>query len=56
LVVELSKNLHPDPSKRVDLNDMLEIYQKIFDEQKNWQFVNNLSPNEMIKLYDILDK
>ena len=56
LVIELSKNLHPDPLKRTDLDDMLEIYKKLFDNQKNWQFANNLSSNKMIKLYDILEK
>ena len=56
LVVDLSKNLHPDPLKRTDLDNMLEIHKKIFDNQKNWQFVNKLSSNKMTKLYDILEK
>lgn len=56
LVVDLSKNLHPDPLKRSDLDNMLEIYNKLFDNQKTWQFVNDLSSSKMIQLYDILEK
>jgi site-specific recombinase len=56
LVIDLSKNLHPDPLKRSDLDNMLEIYNKLFDNQKTWQFVNDLSSSKMIQLYDILEK
>jgi hypothetical protein len=56
LVIELSKNLHPDPLKRANLDNMLEIYKNLFDNQKNWKFVNNLPSSKMIQLYDILEK
>ena len=56
LVINLSKNLNPDPLKRYELDNMLEIYTNLFDNQENWQFVNNLSSSKMIQLYDILEK
>ena len=55
LVVELSKNIHPDPSKRSNLMDFQEKYDILFDNKDiKWGFANNLPSSKMTELYEIL--
>ena len=55
--IELSKNIHPDPSKRItDLEKLLDNYNKLFNNQKDWGFVNSLASDKMGDLFDILEK
>ena len=56
LFMELSKNIHPEPSKRHDLETMREIYDKLFNEEKCWNYINNLKNNKIIKLFENMQK
>jgi hypothetical protein len=55
ITLELSKNIHPDPSKRCNLEKLLENYNKLFISEKNWSFVDNMDQNKMSELIDILE-
>ena len=55
ITLELSKNIHPDPSKRCSLEKLFENYNKLFISEKNWSFVENMDQNKMSELMDILE-
>jgi hypothetical protein len=52
ITIELSKNLHPNPDKRYSLNETLNIFNKLLNEQNDWSFVNNLDNNKLPQLFD----
>lgn len=52
IFLELSKNIHPNPSNRYDLDSMREIFNKLFNEEKCWKYVNNLKNDKIIKLFE----
>ena len=56
IVMELSKNLHPDSDKRLTLEETLTIFNKLLNEQKDWKFVNNLDNNRLPQLFDEFEK
>lgn len=50
ICIELSKNIHPDPSKRGNLDELIEKSEKLLD--CDWSFVNSLDSNKIHKLWD----
>jgi hypothetical protein len=56
IIMELYENIQPEPSKRNSLETLLENYDKLFNDEKDWNFVKNVPTNKMIQLFDILDK
>jgi len=56
IIIELTKNISVDPSKRSSLDDLLENVEKILNNEKDWSFVNTLAPSKMPLLMDILGK
>jgi hypothetical protein len=54
ITVELSKNIHPDPSKRNSLKNLFEKYEKLLSEEKNWFYINNLKYGTINDLFDVL--
>ena len=50
----ISKNIHPEPSERSDLQNMLETIEKLFTLENDWTFVNNLDASKMKYLFDKL--
>jgi hypothetical protein len=56
IVNELIKNISPDPSKRTNLENLQENYEKFLNNENNWSFANNLSFNKMCQLIDVLGK
>jgi hypothetical protein len=56
IIIELSKNIHPDPVMRSSLENMLEKFNKLFNTENDWSYINNLSCDMMPTLFDILDK
>ena len=56
LFVELSKNIHPNPQKRYDLESMREIYNKLLNEETEWKYINNLKNDKMPLLIKNLQK
>jgi hypothetical protein len=56
ITIELSKNLNPDPSKRQSLENLLEICNKLLNDEKDWSFVKKLSSDKMSKLFEVLNE
>jgi hypothetical protein len=56
IILELSKNIHPDPVMRSSLENLLEYFDKLFNNENDWSYINSLSSNMMPTLFDILDK
>ena len=56
ITMELSKNLHPEPSKRNSLEKLLENYNKLFNDEKDWHFVKKMISDKMTKLFDLLNE
>ena len=52
ITIELSKNLHPDSSKRLSLEQTLDILNKLLREQQDWRFVNFLDNKKLEQLFD----
>lgn len=55
-ILELSKNIHPDPVLRTSLENLLDLFNKLFNSETDWSYINSLSSNMMPTLFDILDK
>jgi len=49
--LELSKNIHPDPAKRENLDGLIENYEKLLN--CDWSFVNSLDSAKMNQIWDI---
>jgi tRNA-dihydrouridine synthase len=56
ITLELSKNLHPDPSKRSSLMKVKETFEKLFDTNLDWKFVEELDINKMSLLKEELER
>jgi hypothetical protein len=56
ITIELFKNLHPDSDKRMSLTETLFIFNKLLNEQENWNFVNKLENNKLEQLFDEFSK
>lgn len=56
ITLELSKNLHPDSDKRMTLENTLIIFNKLLNEQHDWQFVNKLDNSKLQQLFDEIGK
>jgi len=56
ITLELSKNLHPDSDKRMNLENTLIIFYKLLNEQHDWQFVNKLDNSKLQQLFDEIGK
>ena len=56
IIIELTKNISFDPSKRSSLEALLENVEKILNNEKDWSYVNKLAPSKMPLLMDILGK
>ena len=56
IALELSKNIHPDPLKRNSLHNLFENYEKLFNGEKSWAFVEKMQHNKMNILFDLLGK
>jgi hypothetical protein len=54
ITIELSKNIHPEPSKRNNLQILNENYEKIFKEEKDWCYINKLKITSITELLDVL--
>lgn len=56
IILELAKNIHPNPSKRGSLKNIYENIHKIIDSEADWSFINALDANKMSDLFAILDE
>ena len=51
IIIELSKNIHPDSKNRMSLERTYEVFNILISEQDNWNFVNKLDNNKLDKLF-----
>lgn len=56
IIDELSKNIHPDSSKRLTLFETKIIFEKLFDLQLNWEFVEKINFDKMSLLLKELER
>jgi len=56
LVIELTKNICPNPLKRESLEKTLENYEKLYNEFQDWSFVKKLPIEKMEKLFQVLSE
>jgi hypothetical protein len=56
IILELSKNIHPNPVMRSSLENLLDNFDKLFNNNNEWSYISGLSSNMMPTLFDILDK
>jgi hypothetical protein len=54
ITIELSRNLHPNSDKRMNLEETLNIFNKCLNEENDWKFANNLDNNKLSQLFDEL--
>jgi hypothetical protein len=55
IVVELSKNIDPNPSKRDSLCELLKKYNEYLDLDYDWSFVKDIPVKKLRDLYNILN-
>jgi len=56
IILELSKNLHPDSDNRMTLNETLDKFNILLNQQEDWNFVNKLNNNKLEELFDELSR
>ena len=56
IILELSRNIHPDPAMRSSLENLLDYFDKLLNNENDWSYINSLSSNIMPTLFNILDK
>jgi hypothetical protein len=56
IIIELTKNVHPDPSKRETLEKTQENFEKICNKFSNWSFINDIHSEKMNTLFEIIGK
>jgi hypothetical protein len=56
ITLELSKNIHPNPSKRSSLIELLDAHNKLLNLQTDWSFINHLDSRRMSDLWEILEQ
>jgi hypothetical protein len=56
IILELSKNLHPDSDKRMTLEETLNVFNKLLNEQEDWKFINKLDNSKLEQLFDEFGK
>ena len=55
-IILLTKNIHPDPSKRESLENTKKEFEKLFHEYPLWSFVNDLSDKKYAFFLEVLKK
>jgi len=53
IIIELSKNIHPDSNKRYNIEDTINLFNKFLNDE-NWQFINKLDNNKFPYLLEYL--
>ena len=56
IVLELSKNIHPNSDLRHSLEYLQDSLSKLFNNENDWSYIIKLSFDDMPKLFDILEK
>jgi hypothetical protein len=56
ITVELSRNLHPDSDKRMTLERTLNEFNKLLNNESNWNYINNLNNKKLVQLFNEFEK
>jgi hypothetical protein len=56
ITMALSRNIHPDSNKRMTLDETLEVFTKLFNEEDNWQVISSMDNAKLAELFDELSK
>ena len=56
ITLELSKNLHPNSDKRMTLEETLNNFNKLLNQEEDWKFVNKLDNSKLEQLFDEFGK
>ena len=54
MAIQLSKNLHPNPSQRETLSSSKQKFELLFNEYTDWTFISDISCKKLNNLYEIL--
>jgi len=54
--IELSKNIHPDFSNRSSLEDLLQKFNELLSNEKDWSFVNKIEDSKIVQLFEVLSE
>jgi len=54
MTIQLSRNLHPNPSKRETLSNSKQQFELLFNEYTDWSFISDISCRKLNNLYEIL--
>jgi hypothetical protein len=54
MAIQLSKSLHPNPSKRETLSNSKHLFDMLFNEYTDWSFISDISCIKLNNLYEIL--
>jgi hypothetical protein len=56
IILDLSKNIHPDSDNRMTLEETLYKFNMLLNEQENWDFINKLDNNKLNELFNELSR
>jgi hypothetical protein len=56
IIFLLSRNIHPDSKKRMTLDETMDKWNKLLEDQTCWDFVNDLENDKFGRLLDELSK
>ena len=56
IILEFSKNLHPDSDNRMTLEETLYKFNMLLNEQEDWGFINTLDNNKLDELFNELSR
>jgi hypothetical protein len=56
ITFELTRNIHPDSDKRMNLEETLNMFNKCFSEENDWKIISHLDNNKLTQLFDELSK
>lgn len=56
ITIELTRNIHPDSDKRMNLEETLNMFNKCLSEENDWTFVSHLDNKKLTQLFDELSK
>lgn len=56
ITIDLSRNLHPNSDKRMSLEETLNNFNKLLNEQENWNFINKLDNSKLNELFNEFSK
>jgi hypothetical protein len=54
ITCELTRNIHPDSDKRMNLEETFNMFTKLLSEEKDWNIISYLDNNKLTRLFEEL--